>query len=74
MKLLSAVALSALAFTSCRKDYMCTCTSETRQQNHLYSSSTYTNTYINVTRSEAKKRCQEEEINAISTYIHDCKL
>lgn len=75
MKILALLSLfSFLVFASCKKDYTCTCTSDTRQYTGGYNSSTVTFSYSNVTKSDAKRKCKDEETNTVMLYIHGCSL
>lgn len=66
IKTINIVVLGAFLFTSassCKKDYTCTCTLYTRQQNHQYSTSPVMFTYNSVTQNQAQKRCFNEANN-----------
>ncbi|WP_133162589.1 hypothetical protein [Flavipsychrobacter stenotrophus] len=66
------------AFLSCKKNYTCTCTLDTRLQNHAYSQSNVIFPYSSVTRAQARKKCSSEAANYNATgglnYMHDCGL
>ena len=64
-----------IAFVSCKKDYTCTCMHYTRQQNHQYSSSEYTETLSHVTKTQANKECAAKETDAgLFSYVANCHL
>lgn len=66
--LIAAVAVVALAFSSCKKDWTCTCNTT----NATSAGSTTTNgdpvTHKKITKSQAKGNCHDMEVTGTSTY------
>ncbi len=64
--------------SSCKKDYTCTCTLETRGQNHNTTQSSVTITYTNVTKGNARAKCNQEAANYNATnllnYMSECAV
>lgn len=61
------VAVIASAFTSCKKDYTCTCTYKDAQGIDRVNKGEY-----HGYRSQARKACQDQEdyLNTVGTYVY----
>jgi hypothetical protein len=73
--LLAAAAVLAAGFTSCRKDYMCECTTTVYDgKGNVISTNTITNPNpIKATKSKAKKSCESLN-NASEAMKVSCKI
>lgn len=68
--IVSGLLLGTVAFTSCKKDYTCTCTSSVGG-----TSTTYTQSLPNQTRADAKDACEGyENQNTGGAILTSCHL
>jgi len=83
MKKITLVAIAIIAFSmsSCKKDYVCACTTtQTDQSGDVTTNPVDNTTYRDVKKTDAKSRCQkatEVDVNSnggTTTTVYDCKL
>ncbi|MCU0359657.1 MAG: hypothetical protein MUF75_02890 [Bacteroidia bacterium] len=71
--LLSLIVVSAFAATSCKKDYVCTCTDSSTQPG--YQTTTYDVTIKEARKMDAANACVKRTTTIGGfTYTDDCKL
>jgi hypothetical protein len=65
--------VSAISFTSCKKDHTCTCTTTSTAAGSTAQTQVYT--IIDAKKGDAKKMCiDRSEVNGTATETTDCEL
>ncbi|MCB0705832.1 MAG: hypothetical protein KDC34_11005 [Saprospiraceae bacterium] len=68
-RLFTLLALAALSFASCSKEYTCTCTIDDQYGGVITESTTITGT-----KSEAKSECDKGDLSLFGITFSDCEI